>query len=437
MNDQSPRVLLVLMAKVMAADAGNLLIRSQFGDWPRDRLAQIYASGDPAGQGDFCGRSYRLQAGDRLLGSIFQRLRSTVTRMVALSTVEARERDSRAGFPTLIARIMKQHVGNWLIRSGLWEVIFHVRVSREMAEFIENFAPDVIYCQGYSLGFAELPVLIARRFNLPICFQTMDDWPDYTYRRSPIGWLLRRSTRELVAKANARLAFGDQMRRCFDDRYGVAFQATYHLDEPSRFFPEPGWTTSEECRIVYTGSLGLRRFEAVQDLVMAVRTIGPGPVPFKIVVYSAGVPTDLPRFLLDAPEVALLPLPSHEELPAVLASASVLFLPESFTVPRSQIALSISTKAHLYIMSGRPVLAYGPPYSGTVRYAVEGGWAATVTERSQTSLADALLRVASDASLRAALSQNARICAITHHDIRAGRARFRSLLVGHTERREC
>ena len=48
-KDQYPRVLIVLMTKVNADDPGNLLIRAQFGDWPKDRLAQIHGAGDPPG----------------------------------------------------------------------------------------------------------------------------------------------------------------------------------------------------------------------------------------------------------------------------------------------------------------------------------------------------------------------------------------------------
>ena len=82
-KDQYPRLLMVLMTKVKAEDLRNLLIRAQFGDWPKDRLAQIHGAGDPAGHGEFCGHYYRLQTCDRFLGSLFRRLRNRVSKMVA------------------------------------------------------------------------------------------------------------------------------------------------------------------------------------------------------------------------------------------------------------------------------------------------------------------------------------------------------------------
>lgn len=426
-NDQYPRVLIVLMTKVKADDPGNLLIRAQFGNWPKDRLAQIHASGSPAGHGDFCGRYYRLQACDRALGGLFQRLRGQVFDMVAMDAIEEQAKARPAGLRGHRANVIKKRLGDWLIGSGLWEVIFHVRLSQPMAEFIEDFKPDLIYCQGYSLGFATLPLLIARRFNLPICFQTTDDWPSYTYRGFPMGWLLRRRARQLVDGATLRLAFGQKMQRKYESRYGVRFEATYHLDDPRRFPVHPGIGT-ESCRIVYTGSIGLRRYEPIQDLIDAVRTLPDGGRHIQIVLYCSGLPKDIPRKLLDSPEVEVQPLPTHEELPHVLASASLLFLPESFSVAPELIEFAISSKAHLYMMSGRPILVYGPAYSGTVDYAIREKWGLAIAERSVAKLKDGLAALMVGGARLQPLQLGAAACIRNNHDLKAGRERFRQMI---------
>ena len=84
---QYPRVLLITIVKVKKEDAGSLLIRTQFADWPKDHLAQIHASADPVGYGEFCGSYYRLQNCDRRFGGLFARLRGSVFNMVAVDKV--------------------------------------------------------------------------------------------------------------------------------------------------------------------------------------------------------------------------------------------------------------------------------------------------------------------------------------------------------------
>jgi glycosyltransferase involved in cell wall biosynthesis len=199
------------------------------------------------------------------------------------------------------------------------------------------------------------------------------------------------------------------------------------LDDPRRF-PTVASVDIEPCRVVYTGSLGLRRYEAVQDLLAVVRTMNGHQKAIQIHIYSSGIPRDTPRELLESPEIEFLPLPTHDELPSILASASVLFLPESFCVPPEMIELAISSKVHLYMMSGRPILVYGPAYSGTVGYALEGGWAAVVTERNRDALKTALRKLLDDNHGNDELMRNARARVGSHHDSVSGRARFLSAL---------
>lgn len=422
-----PRVLIVLMTKVKADDPGNMLIRTQFGDWPKDNLAQIHAAADTPGHGEFCGRYYRLDATDRALGGLFLRLRGGVFDMVAMDTVQGQTHARPSGAPGRWIKALKKRLGDWLINSGLWELIFRVRLSGSMAKFVEEFKPDLIYCQGYSLGFATLPLLIGKRFSIPICFQTTDDWPSYTYRGFPMGWLLRRRARQLVTAAKVRMAFGEKMRAKYEGRYGVRFEATYHLDDPHRF-PRDTGIAAENIRIVYTGSIGLRRYEGIQDLLAVVRTLDDCIRPLKILIYCTGLPKDTPHELYDAPEVEFLPLPSHDELPRILASASVLFLPESFTVAAEQIEYAISSKAHLYMMSCRPILVYGPVSCGTVEYSLREGWGLAVEERSAAKLKDALVEILAGGGRIQQLQRNAEACIQRNHDLTAGRDWFRELL---------
>jgi hypothetical protein len=423
-NHQYPRVLFVLMTKVKSNDPGNLLIRMQFGDWPKGRLAQIHATSNTAGYGEFCGTYYSLQVCDRKFGSLFRWLRSGISEMVALNTIDEQGQSRPTGVLWRLCKIIKKRLGDGLIGSGLWEIIFSIHLSRQMETFVQGFKADLIYCQGYSLGFATLPMQLARKFNLPICFQTTDDWPYSTYRHSPVGWLLRRRAHELITSSSVRLAFGDKMQQEYQRRYGVAFEATYHLDNLHRFPVREGEIDDPVVTILYVGGLDHRRYEAIHDLAAVVTGLSGRLGRIRIRVLCEGLPKEMPRDLSLAAGVEFGSLPLHDELPGVLTSATVLFLPESFTEDPSAIEYSLSTKAHLYMMSQRPILVYGPIYSGTVDYAQREGWGVVVMVRDLSMLSRGLESVLNDATRANTCRVKALDCLKRNHDLHTGRTRI-------------
>ncbi len=427
-KDKYPRVLIVVMPKVKADDSANLLIRMQLGNWPKDRLAQIYSS-ESSGRGEFCGRYYQLQARDRILGKLFMRLRTGVSKMVAMDAPTPPPTSCPPGLVRRWTNATQKRLGDLLIRSGVWETMFRVRLSRPMAEFVQDFRPDLIYCSGYSLAFATLPLLIADRFNVPICFQTLEDWPSYSYTHSPVGTLLRRQATRLICRATLRLAFGDKMKNEYERRYGVSFHVTYHLDDANRFKLAEPQRIAQSKRIIFTGTLVLNRHECIEDLLKAIRVLEQEGLQVELEVYCTGVPKEVSDEVRLTPAVKFLPLPAHDDLPRVLRSADVLFLPEAFSVGAKRLGLAISTKCHLYMMAERPILAYGPSYSGSIEYAHLQGWALVVQQRDITMLTDALRRLLTDRTLGIKLTGQASECFIRNHNLKDARERFEQLVV--------
>jgi glycosyltransferase involved in cell wall biosynthesis len=425
--ERHPRVLIVVMPKVKADDSANLLIRTEFGNWPKGRLAQIYSNESP-GRGEFCGRYYQLQARDRVLGKLFMRLRARVSRMVAMGAVTPSPISCPRGLLRRGADAIQKRLGDLLIRSGVWEAVFRVRISRQLAEFVQDFRPEIIYCSGYSLAFAELPLLIADRFNVPICFQTLEDWPLYSYGHSPVGALLRRQATRLIRRAALRLAFGETMKGEYERRYGVPFHVTYHLDDARRFTHAGPQRVGQTKRIVFTGSLVLNRHEGIEDLLRAIRVLQQEGLRVDLHVYCTGVPKEVSDEVRSIPAVTFLPLPSHDDLPRVLQNADVLFLPEAFSVDARRLGMAISTKCHLYMMAERPILAYGPSYGGTMEYARQQGWALVVQQRDIRALTDGLRQLLSDRRLGAMLTRHASECFLRNHNLKDGRRRFEQLV---------
>lgn len=427
-SKEYPRVLFITPVKVKSEDAYSLLIRMQFSEWPKDRLAQIYSVADQGGVGEFCGHYYQLQKNDRLFGSLFHRMHGSVHDIVSMNKVDQYKITNKENVLNRKIKTVKKNVFDWLVSTGLQEVIFKVRISKSMEDFISEFKPEMIFCHGSILSYATLPVMIHKKYGTPICVQFVDDWAYGRYRNTPACWLLRKSAKELAIYSCIRLAFGEKMKNEFDKRYGVSFDVTYHLDNPDRF--KTGIENSKHrFKLVYTGSLGLRRYEAIQDVLAAVRQLPELKDKVEILVYSPGIPKEMPAELLQSPEVKFHPLPAHDHLPIVLAEATALLMPESFKQGRHLIEYSISTKAHLYMMSRRPVLVYGPSYSGTVDYAIRDGWGLVVSERNKLKLQDAIKEIFTGSERINEMQLRADACIKSNHDIDTGLESFNKYLV--------
>jgi glycosyltransferase involved in cell wall biosynthesis len=136
-----------------------------------------------------------------------------------------------------------------------------------------------------------------------------------------------------------------------------------------------------------------------------------------VTALASSVPPEAVSALTRHGNLAIRAAPSHEELPGYLRGSTILFLPETFDPEKAdQIRLSISTKAHLYMLSEKPILVYGSPVAGTVEYAKRDGWAHVVESRDRGSLSGALRRLIREEELRSTLVNRGREVALKNHD---------------------
>ncbi|MHB9024885.1 MAG: glycosyltransferase [Armatimonadota bacterium] len=428
MSGEYPRVLIMTKTKVNPIDGMGASLLNWFHNWPRTSLAQLYSS-DALGSVDLCAQNYLLGPADRRFGRLFTRLKGSVQQSGSTPI---------AGTPVASPSPLRR-IGRWLggalTRSGIWELVFPPRISPALERWIRDFDPEIIYAQGIDLSFAWLPVLVHRRFHLPVCVQISDDWPATLYRNVPSAPLMRpfvrRAFRQLACIATVRLGTGERMQREYLQRYGLSFEPMMICDEPERFAAAtPQRPLPEGPTIIgYSGSLGSRRWESLLDLCRAVRMLNQQGYHLAIVVYTGPMPPEAAGPLAEQPELQILPPPSHDTLPGCLKGMDFLFLPEAFDpVQASTIRYSISTKAHLYMMSERPILVYGPAEAGVVEYALTAGWAQVVDTPDPVRLADALRQLLDDQALRARLLTRAGEIARLRHDARKVREHFRDAL---------
>lgn len=331
--------------------------------------------------------------------------------------------------------ILKRAIGSFLHNSGLWELLFRPKLSRELTQWVQEFRPEIIYCQEYTLGFTWLPLMLQKKLALPICFQTGDDWPKNRYSQSPLWFimspLVRLSASRLIHASVVRLSNGEAMSEEYLKRYKVPFQPLMMCDDYSRFTTSTARRAVGQSKIsvVYAGSLGSMRGAPLIDLCVAAQELKAEGLDITVTALATGVPAEAVELFGNTPNLTLLPAPSHEELPAYLKGADILFLPESFDARQAEnVRLSISTKAHLYMMSERPVLIYGHPITGIMDYARRMNWGCRVDRQDRQLLKDALKKMITDKAYCQQLVSRGREIANKRHDATLIREQFRMLL---------
>jgi len=428
-----PRVLVVAGDRINAADISNngLVLRNLFGAWPRENLAQIFSSGDNSDKG-FLGSYYKLGPRDRRLGYIFYRLKMEVQKGY-LPANPLRPAHRKLTVQTTLGRYWSKRI---LVDTGLYELIFRPIISRRMMKWVNAFQPEIILAQGYNLAFTWLPLMLAEKTRLPIAYYPTDDWPTDLYLNARTRWrfltkrirsLVESSSRQLVQASTLRLAFNPYMQEEYNERYGRFFFALMHGDALSRFkAAKPHRLTQMGITsIVCTGVFDTHRMPLLRDLDEACQILANRGLMICATVLPVNFPLTHPASFK---HLHFKPCPSHDDLASILIGADILFLPERFDETAKDIRLSISSKALLFMLSGRPIVVYSDPSTGIAHYARQEGWAEVVDRRDPEILAATIEDLIKNAGARERLSARALLIARKYHDLKIIQAQFHEMM---------
>ncbi len=436
--NRQPRILIVTIGRINASDNTNngLFLRNLFGSLlPRENLGQIYSSGDNGDTG-FFGHYYQMKNCDRTLGSLFYKLKGNIINILPVTST-----DKASSYLKTKTQSLKNLLQRLLIDTGIYELIFRPRLSKEMIHWVEKFQPDIIFAQGYNLTFTWLPVLLKKAIGAKLVFLTTDDWPTYLYS-GQIGeptlfrWLIRpivkTATDQLLSEVDMAFAFGQPMTKEYALRYGKPFLTLNHADSQLRFdnanplrINPPDITT-----IVVIGNYNQFRWPLLMDINAACESLLNDGINTRLLVLSSAIEQQGIEALSTAQFIDILPDPGNELLPSYLKGADILLLAEGFDEGFvSAIKLSISSKAHLFMFSHRPIIVYAHPGTGIANYAQEFGWGKLVTHRSAIELAAAIRKLIEDKDYRNRLIARADQVATVFHSHKVNQA---TLLTGLT-----
>lgn len=421
-----PRVLLIYKNRISEFDSGGASLGRWFAEWPRGNLAQVYTGGNLEGSA-FCAREYKLGGLDRRMGWIFDKLKRSSLGSSASIHTTTRPSSRRAWQRKAIHAISRALVG-----SGLWEILFSPKLSPLLITWLQDFDPQLIFSQVPDLSLMRWTSEIHDHFQCPLCLQMSDDYSEALYRDTWSSLVLRPQVKKafvnLVANAGLCFGTGEAMAQEYAKRYGKRFEPLYICDNSSRFRQAQPTRkgSSSQMTILYSGNLGLERWRSLGDLVLVVESLNSAGLNIVIQAYVPAVPEEGKRILFNRPCLKFFSPPKDDDVPGLFKGADLLFLPEGFDVQAQRVTkLSISTKSHLYMMSERPILVYGPRGIGVVEYAKEFGWARVVDEHSLTKLSEAVKELLQGSELQRSEQTRGWQVAMQNHEGKNVREKFR------------
>lgn len=422
-GERLPRVLVVTSNNFNLQGGGGITLTNLFGGWPADKLANLHEDSTPDDR-SVCRNTFRLTGREIHWSWPLSVVEGRITGRDASEATTAIGQRSAAA-PGLKRRI----ISDGLPRS--------VTITPELARWVDAFRPQLVYGFLGSIAQLRLTKAIADRWRIPVAIHIMDDWADGLYRDGLLApWLRRtmlREFREVLDRTTLRLAICDPMAREYERRYGGAFHAFHnalHMDEWRREARQE-WGVRPPATIRYIGSvLAEAQRDSIRDIgdaVVALRRKG------RDVRLSIMSPENQTRELRAAgfpPEaVTIEPAPVPDTVPRLMAQADINLLPFNFDERSARyLRFSMPTKIPAYLISGPPVLVYGPRELAAVQYAIDYRWAHVVTERGVDRASAAIEQLLDDEPYRRELGERAQRRAEDAHEIGRVRARFWSAL---------
>lgn len=312
---------------------------------------------------------------------------------------------------TLRGRIIDKYFYPFLEYIGLIHVVSKITLSKELCNWIDEYAPDVIYAQATTRETVSFCLQVSNYVKKPMAYHVMDDWPSTISQRGPLKkyWhrVIDREFRELLDKADVLMSISHGMAKEYKRRYGKNF-ITFHNPIEVDFWKKHQrnqYTLNDPPVVLYAGRIGTGIGETLETMAQAVELVNKEA---GTTIRFALQTKDQPAWVNKYACVQHNAMVAYNDLPLVFASADFLYLPYDFSEESIRfIKYSMPTKAPEFMMSGTPVIIFGPGETALVQDAMENGWAKVITENSTRALADAVREMVSNKEQRAMIAQKA------------------------------
>jgi glycosyltransferase involved in cell wall biosynthesis len=414
-----PRVLVISGYTFCSKGGGSITLSNLFRGWPIDRLAIIDADANTHDD-NICRKRFNLTS---------RRLPDGQSGNISGSKIK-------------LLATLKNKFARFL---GIAGGVRPITISDQLLEFIANFQPDIIYTQASQLSYMNLVRTIKKWTDAKVIYHFMDDFPTTTYTTGLLSFFVRkqmlREVAELIKDSSVRMGISDAMCDAYQNRYGVPF-VTFHnpLDLNSWLqFAKCNYTVEGEFRVVYTGRIGTAASASMNTVCAAIRQLrNEGMnVIFQVFTQLPLSAKNMEMFTRFGDAVSIHDAPLEVSgMAKILGDADILVMPIDFDQESIKfIRYSMPTKIPAYMISGTPILVFGPHEVFSVQYAKNDKWGYVVEQNDARQLVVAIRRLCEDVQLREHLGKLAQRLAKQRYDSVVVREQFRSVIASCVEGR--
>jgi len=433
-----PRVLIFTASTFNPYTGTGILLTNLFKGWPIDNLALIHSD---SFYHDYtlCKKVYKLRAGEygfawplfasinKIFGKYVQRSKNTNY------NINSNKINNPSDIKAIIRKAYKKINGVL----GGQEVYLKYVASNNLLQWINMFNPQIIYCHVSSLMNLRFARELKGILKIPLSIHIMDDWINVRYQEGIFAPKLKlafyKELESLLAETSLRMGIGQKMCDAYENKFGYSFKPFSNVVDPGLWLNHSNWKRSKDGHflIVYAGTINSKNVSNLETISKIVEELHKEKVNCKLKIYTFHPRVESYRPLLERkPSVTLVEVPKDDEdMISLLKNSDLLFLPVDFTKESiERMRYSIFAKIPAYMMSGTPILVYGPSEVASVEYALKEKWAYVVAKKDKKALRDAIIYLASNPSLSKKLGQRAQEVGKKDFDANKVRLKFHNAL---------
>lgn len=411
MEERLPKVLVVGIG-AWRADAANHTLEQIFSCWDPARLALVYTRADSP-DSQVASRYFQISESE-VIKSAFRFWRSVGEEVRNNPAVSPQSQSEHRRY----ARAHKRHSYFLTICRELVWWLGHWK-SRALAQFVRDFAPDVIFCPVYpTLYMSWIQRHIIKLTGKPsVCFMADDN---YSYLACNGLWaylhrfFLRPQVRYHALHCHEMFVIVEKEKEETDAIFGTdSVILTKGLDfSGTSYRPGP---VGKPLKFVYTGNLLIGRAATLALLADVINQYDAGKGDLSLDVYAPDPPDARYLERINRGCCRFRGNVSRETVHQVQQEADVVVFAESLKGKESHIArLSFSTKITDYLYKGKCVLAIAKEDVAPIDYFRRND--AAIIASSAESLRDAVRQLSENPGLVAEYGRKAYECAKRNHD---------------------
>lgn len=432
-RSEFPKVLMLCHDTIQSFTGGGATLRGLFSAFPPEKLFSIH-NDENAPETSRLGASYRLTNDDV---QYFQPIN------LAHALSKSGRRRARFGPAKRESSIAdEKNIGASTssakgIRSGLRSIISQAAYFRFPAAVfaaLREFRPDLLYGWIGDPLWCRTVTRLAAQLRLPYVVHFMDNHvglePHPGYAGKLSARLFRHQVDRTVAGAAVVLAISDVMAAAFAARWQRPVQA-FHGVMSTQDWPRPTARIANPVfEVAFTGSIERGQLLGLIDVASAVEQLCNRGVAVRLVLYITDYYRERVGERFTAfKHVVIRPHPVAERLRAALVQSEALILAYGFDQSTiDYYRYSFPTKLVPYMLSGIPILAYGPASIAPIDYVLTGNWAKVITVNSVERLAAGLLELVRHPAERIRLGALAHEAGRSEHDQSVVAPRFAQAL---------